>query len=107
MKAGVVVAEFLVEKAGNDVFAGVLLHQVKPPLPIDGAGHFLSRRQGAVAEMEDMLSLLLDIQHLHAAKDAHIAGLSAAFGIEGGLIQGDGPAFFRLFAAGDGGGKFS
>ena len=38
MEAHVLRPEHLVQDAGEDVLAGVLLHLVEAPLPVDGAG---------------------------------------------------------------------
>jgi hypothetical protein len=65
----------------------VLLHLVKAAVPIDGAGDFRVDFQRAVAKMDDFRSLLPDIQHLGTAQNAQIAGLTAAFGVEGGGIS--------------------
>ena len=40
MKAHIVIAVQGVDDAGNNVLAGMLLHQIKPPVPVDAAGYF-------------------------------------------------------------------
>ena len=56
VKAHVVVAVLAVNEAGEDMLAGVLLHQVKPPTPIDAAFCGSSHFQGAVAQVDDGLA---------------------------------------------------
>ena len=105
MKAGVVIAIAAVNNAGNDVLAGMLLHQVKPPVPIDAAFYHIAHRQRPVAQMDHRFSPLLHIQHLRTAEDTNVAGLSAAFGVKCRGIQRHFIAIRHRFAGDNGGTK--
>lgn len=105
MEAYVVKAVPAVDEAGEQVLAGVLLHEVKPPGPVDAACHLAPHRELPVAQVHDGAILLCDCQHLGLPQGSQVPGLSAAFGIEGGPIQADGPAIRHRMAAGDQGGE--
>ena len=94
-----------VDEAGEQVLAGVLLHEVKPAGPVNVALYPAPHRQLAVAQVYDGVILLRDCQHLGLPQGSQVPGLSAAFGIEGGPIQADGPAIRHRMAAGDQGGE--
>ena len=86
VEADVVTAIFGVGQAGDDMLAGVLLHQVEPTLPVNGAGHLLPRRKGSVTGVNDRVCPGVDLQHVDAAQHAGVVGLAAALGVEGGLV---------------------
>ena len=105
VKAHIMIAKLLIDLSHDQMLAGVLLHVVKTPLPVDGAGHFRTYFQRGIAQVEDVLPLLLYIQHIGASQDTQIALLTAAGGVEGSGIQRHCPAALYLFAAGDHRGK--
>ena len=87
VKARVVIAVAAVDDAGDNVFAGVLLHQVKTAVIIDLARHRSAGLQRPVAQMHHFFAPFLHIQHSRNSQSSQIAGLSAAFGVEGSGIQ--------------------
>ena len=88
------------------MLTGVLLHQIKPALPIDAAGNGFTYGNGLIAQMDDGFALFPDGQNPTFVQNAGITGLAAPFRIKSGGIQGDLPTFFCLFAIGHLGGKF-
>ena len=48
------------------MLAGVILHPVKPELPVKNPMYFLSGRNRAGAGQHNLLSLLMGIKNLHA-----------------------------------------
>ena len=100
MEAHVLRPEHLVQDAGEDVLAGVLLHLVKTPRPVDGLcgfgpGH---RPSGQGRDhVPDDTRLLVDIgdgQHRAVGKGqgAPVGRLAAALGVEHRAVQRDAPA---------------
>ena len=83
---------------------GVLLHQVKPPVPVDNASDFRPRLQGVVAGMDDLPIPAVDLQHLDLPLSARrlqppgVVGLTAPLRVEGGAVQNDVEAFLPLNA---------
>ena len=61
------IAVAAVNDAGNNMFAGVLLHQVKTALVIDGSFHNASDFQRSAAQVYHIFTLFLHIQHLCAS----------------------------------------
>ena len=95
MKTHIVVAIAPVDDAGDDVLAGVLLHQVEAPLIINGAADFRAHFQRPITQMDHFFAPLLYIQNFHRTKKPQVAGLAAAFRIEGRGIQHHFPALFH------------
>ena len=94
MKAHIVIAEFSVDQAADNMFAGMVLHQVKPPLPADTSSDFRTRFQlpaHAVINLPIPLCRIQNRDLLLFCSRCHqyspVAGLSAAFRIEAGSIQ--------------------
>ena len=89
------------------MLAGVLLHLIEPPVPVDAAGNGCAgccgSRQG-IHRMPDDTRLLVDVLHLqHRAvrqgQRALVGGLTAALWVEHRAVQRDAPAaglFVRL-----------
>ncbi len=76
-----------VDQSGDDVLAGVLLHQVEAVVVVHDALDGFSHNQGVVAQVEHPLPRLPDVEHLCSAKGSPVRILAAALGVEGGLIQ--------------------
>ena len=100
MKARVVAVVGGAQHSADDVLTGVLLHVVKAPGPVDFPVDDLTHGQCPVTGVENHAVLLLHIQNHRAAQGAVVGGLTAALGVEGGLIQLNQP-FFAPRAAGD------
>ena len=100
MEAHVLGPEHAVQDAGEDVLAGVLLHLIEPPRPVDGLSGFgPGHRPGGQGSdrMPDDTRLLVDIgdgQHRAVGKGqgAPVGRLAAAFGVEHRAVQRDAPA---------------
>lgn len=88
MEAHVLRPEHLVQDAGEDVLAGVLLHLVEAPLPVDGAGDGgtgLCRLGQGIHPVPDDAVRLVDVGDMeHRAvgegQRASVGGLTAPFG---------------------------
>ena len=65
---------------------GVVLHQVKAPVPVDLPGDPAARLQRTVAGVDDVLSPGVDLEDLHAPQRPGVIGLSAPLGIERGAV---------------------
>ena len=82
------------------MLAGVLLHFVEPPFPVDaagdgGAGHRAFRQSiHAVPDDAVMLVHIGHVQHgaVRQGQDAPVGGLAAAFGVKHRAVQRDAPA---------------
>ena len=74
------------------MLAGVLLHMVEAPRPVDVAADLRAYGQRPVAQVGDDTVLLMYIQHAGLAQRAVVGGLTAALGIEGGTVECDGKA---------------
>ena len=100
MEAHVLRPEHLVQDAGEDVLAGVLLHLVEAPLPVDGAGDggtgLCGLGQGIHRVPDDAVRLVDvgDMKHraVGEGQRASVGGLTAPFGVEHRAVQRDAPA---------------
>ena len=74
---------------GQDVLAGVLLHVVEAPPPVDFAD---DRAVAGVAVdgVDDFAVFGLDVQYRQIVERSRVAGLPAAFRIKGGAVEDDG-----------------
>ena len=110
MEADVVVAEAALNLAGDEVLSGVLLHEVEAVGPVQCAIYRLPDRDGGGAEVGGRPGHKLGIEDGDGSsvigQRPPVAGLAAALGEEGGLVQryGEAAALQRL-AGGDGGGE--
>ena len=82
VEADVLIAEARVDEAGDEMLAGVLLHEVQPPRPVDLARHVRADRQGRRAAMQHRLAAQERLRDVRAAERARVAGLAAARGIK-------------------------
>ena len=107
METHVLCPEHLVQNAGKDMLAGVLLHLIEPPVPVDAAGHGCAGRSGSgqsIHCMPDNARLLVDVLHpqhraVRQGQRAPVGGLTAALRVEHRAVQRDAPAaglFVRL-----------
>ena len=97
VEAHVLGPEHLVQDAGKDVLAGVLLHFVKAPFPVDAAGNGSAGnsafRQSVHAVPEDAV-MLVHIGHIQRGavrqgQGAPVGRLTAAFRVEHRTFQRD------------------
>ena len=77
----------LEERLGQDVLAGVLLHVIEAPGPIEDALNPVPRSESPLGPMPDASVLLARVGHPGGAEPAAIGGLSSPARIEGGLVQ--------------------
>lgn len=82
----VVTAPPRVGDAGDDVLPGVVLHQVKAPVPVDLPGDPAARLKRAIAGVDHVLSPGVDLKDLHIPQRSRVIGLSAPLGVEGGAV---------------------
>ena len=104
VKAHVLGPEQPVQRPGQDVFAGVLLHLVEPPGPVDGRLH---RRAGdggggkALHRVPDHPRLFVDVgdgkaRPVRQGEKAAVGGLAAPLGVKDRPGQGDEAPAVRL-----------
>ena len=103
VEAHIVTVVGAAEHTGDDMLAGMLLHMVEAPRPVELAVDGIAHRQRLIAGVGDDAALFADILHRSTAQHAEVAGLTAALGIEGGGIQHHGEAALALLAGEDGG----
>ena len=87
VKAHVVVAEAPVDNAGENMLAGVQLHQAQTPFPVDAALHLAARLQRLFAVMHNFAASLMRIRHADAGQTAGISRLTAALGVKCRPVQ--------------------
>ena len=83
MEADVVVAEVFMDKAREDVFAGMLLHQIKAALKVDLAVYDRARFEIRVNGVDDPVISAVNFKDFRLIQCACIVRLTAAFRVEG------------------------
>ena len=99
MEADVLTLVQAVRRAGEDVFAGMVLHPAQPLFPVKLSGHLGAGFKRAVAVVENRPVLFVHVGYRNRPKDTGIRRLSAALREEGCFIQNHFPAVFVLRAA--------
>ena len=69
------------------MLAGVLLHVVKAPLPVQLSGDGRALLQRPVAGVDNDAAALLHIADLRIAQRAVVGALTAALGVKGSAVQ--------------------
>ena len=87
VEAHVLCAEQVPCAVGEQMLAGVLLHDIEPPRKVELAMHRGSRSNRAVGTVQKPFALLVHVQHLRVADRADVAGLTALVGEERALIE--------------------
>ena len=87
VEAHVVTAIFSADDTRKDMFAGVVLHQVKTMVPVNMAFHFCPHFQRFVGDMRNHAVFFPNVCHLCAAQCANVRRLSAAFGVKVSTFQ--------------------
>ena len=87
MEAHVVVAETPMDDAGENVLAGVQLHEAEPAFPVDSSLNVASNIQRLFAVVDDLAICFVRIRYAHVRKITGIARLSAALGVKGRFVQ--------------------
>ena len=106
VEAHIVAAVAGADDAADDVLAGMLLHMVKPPGPVDDAGDGFSHGQRPAAPVQDDAVLFPHVGHSGPAQRALVGRLAAPLGIKGGAVQHHHPPVLVLLTGQDGGGEF-
>ena len=103
VEAHIVVAESCVHPAGKHVLAGVLLHEIKAPRPVDLSGHRGSFLQRTVQHVGDDPALHMGVQDFSFPEGSPVRLLSALLRKKGGPIQDrqEGAVFFVRSAGKD------
>jgi hypothetical protein len=83
------------------MLTGMLLHQVKTSLNINGAHNLLPNLQGLIAQMNDHSILIGYIQYMSIIQGSDVTSLSAALGIESSGVESHSIAPFYRLAVGD------
>ena len=87
MKTDVIVAEMLMDETREDVFAGVLLHQIEAPVKVYLSFDLRSRRKEAVRIVDDRIVFAMDFFDSHIIQIACVIGLAASFRIKGRTVK--------------------
>ena len=87
MKSHIVITVGRVNETADDMLAAVLLHEVQPPLPVNGALHRVAHGQGPGAAVDNLPIPAAYVGDGYAAQQTGVTGLAAALGIKGRLIQ--------------------
>ena len=98
VKSYVVITVFFMDQSADQMFAGVLLHQVKSALPVNPAGHFCPLLDRFPRPMPDFSVLFLYIHNFHPVHGSDVTWLSAPFRVKYSLIQKDLISFLHLSA---------
>ena len=80
------------------VLAGVLLHMIEPPGPVNDAGDGFPNFHGLFTIVENDPVFFVDVGDGHTAKRSPVRGLSAALGVKGGAVQHHNKPVFAGFA---------
>lgn len=89
MEAHVVVAETAVDNAGENVLAGMQLHEFEPARIVDPALDALPFGKRLFTKMHDLAAALVRVGHADAGQNAGVARLAAALRIKAGSVQHD------------------
>ena len=87
VKPHIVRPEHPVNGPAQNVLAGVLLHVVQPPGPVNPALHRAAHRQRRGGAVQNGALPHAGFGHGHVVQRAGVAGLAAAFRVEGGPVQ--------------------
>ena len=86
VKSHIVAVKPLTDQPGTDVLSGVLLHMVKPPSPVNGAGDSFPDFHGSVHIVENHAVFFVDVRHHCSVQNAVIGRLSAPLRVEGRAV---------------------
>ena len=81
-----------VQRAAQDMLAGMLLHRVQPGRPVQAAGHLGALGQRGIGRVGHGLAVCGYRQHPGTAQRTGVAGLAAALGEKGRAVQHNGKA---------------
>ena len=87
VKSDVFAAEAPVQYAGQDMLAGVLLHEIKAPRPVYLTAYGIPLRGAPARDVDYLAVTLARIRYRDDAYSACIARLSSALRIEGGAVE--------------------
>ena len=89
MESYIIISVCFMHQTADDMFTGMLLHQVKSSLPVDLSSYFTSDLQSHLCMMNNLAVFFLDICHCDLIQCSKITRLSTALRIKSGLIQND------------------
>ena len=98
MKSNIIISICSMHKPADNMFSGMLLHQIKSSVPVNLSSHFTVRFDCFFCIMNDLTILLMYFQHFYIIQRTKIAWLSASFRIKSCLIQNDLVSFFTFSA---------
>ena len=107
VKAHVLGPEHGVQRAGENVLAGVLLAHLQPAVKVHVTSDRLALCQRGGKTMHHLAALFVHVQHVRAAQGAPVGGLAAPLRVKGGAVQRHGPGFALLGAAEHPGGELA
>ena len=77
------------DDAGEDMLAGMQLHEREPAVIVDRALDRLAYGERGVTVVDDLVAALVRVGHADAGKMAGVARLAAALGIKAGTVEHD------------------
>ena len=104
MESHVLIPVKPMDRAGNQMFPGVLLHEVEAPGPVDCPGD--SAGEWCVHGVEHDAFPLVNIQDPGTAQGPQVARLAPTLGIEGRTVQDHGESAIYRLAREDGSSEF-
>ena len=96
MKTDIIISETGMDQTRKNMLTAVLLHDGKPPLPVNAAVYLHARRQLRIYQVLHLTIPFMHIQHIRHAESAQIRPLSSPLREKSRLIQQNNPFSFRL-----------
>ena len=86
------VFEQRLERAGQNVLPGMLLHVIETPRPVDLAGDQRALRERRCQHVDDVVAVVDGVDDFGRSEPAGVERLAAGRGVEGGAIERSGRA---------------
>ena len=93
-------------KPADNMFSGMLLHQIKSSVPVNLSGNITACFNRFFCIMDDLSIFFMYFQNFHIIQRTKVTWLSAALRIKSGLIQNDLISFTSFSALENFCGKF-
>ena len=87
MKSHIIITILRMDNTTHHMLSGMLLHQIKPTLPVNLTLNLRTHFQRLLRIMKQLAILLMNLRHLHIPQSSHITRLAATFRIKSTLIQ--------------------
>ena len=99
VEAHIVTVVISAEDTGENVLAGMLLHMVETPFPVNDTGYSFTNFHVSLNVVENHALFFMDVGHGKTIQCAVVSALPSSFRVEGGAVQSDEKAFFAFFTA--------